>query len=83
MRGKYFKTCKGCEKRSEGCHSKCEEYAKEVILGVILECDETKERATNSDVYGIYEAKVTRIANSCPSAARSIRKNRILRNRGR
>ncbi len=35
-RAEYYTACRNCKKRCEGCHDGCDEYAKEVILGIVL-----------------------------------------------
>lgn len=35
-KAEHFKACRNCKKRCEGCHDGCEEYANEVILGIVL-----------------------------------------------
>lgn len=82
-RSKYFKACKDCAKRCEGCHSGCEEYAKEVILGAILEDEDRKRSAMRQDEYAVLESRAVKIANSTPEANKAMRKNGYIRRRGR
>lgn len=82
-RNKQYKACAGCGKRSENCHGTCEEYAKEVILGAILESIENKEKAQREDEYLVRETKALRISKSCPGAKKTMQKNGYMKKRGR
>lgn len=82
-RSKYFKACKNCSKRSGGCHAGCEEYAKEVILGIILEVEERREMERKNAEYEAHEAKVYRtMKRAAPSVKRSMRKSGYIRKGG-
>ena len=80
-RSKFFKVCKECDQRYEGCHGDCEAYAKEVILGAILEADDKKTNAKRDDEYIVHEKRAKRIASSCPGAKKAMRKSGYIRNR--
>ena len=82
-RSKHYEACYECANRREGCHSDCEEYAKEVILGAILDAEDKKISAMRKDEYAVREQKAMRIANSCPAANKVMRKSGYIRNRGR
>lgn len=82
MSSEQFKGCENCKKRSEGCHSGCEDYAKEVILGAIIASEEKKKRKERDDRYEVAEKRAVRIAKSSPEMAKQMRKNPYVRRRG-
>lgn len=83
-RSKNYKACKKCTRnRSENCHSSCDEYATEVILGILLETEEKKAVQKRVDSYAVCEKKALRIAKSSPGAKKKMRMNGYIRNQGR
>ena len=82
-RSQHYKSCRSCSERSESCHYGCEDYAKEVILGVLLEALARKESEKRADEYAVREKKALRISKSCPKAGKVMRKSKYMRNRGR
>lgn len=83
VRSKHYRACTNCQKRTSDCHSSCEEYAKEVLLGIILEAEAKKENAKREDEYAVRERKAIRIAKSCPGAKKQMQKSGYINRRGR
>ena len=81
-RSEQYTACEGCKKRAEGCHSGCEDYAKEVILGTILEADARKEEAKRLDEYSVHAARAWRVVKSNPRCKKYMLSNGYIRNRG-
>lgn len=44
------KACEMCAKRSVGCHSGCEEYAKELIFGIVFKASVIKDSNARSEI---------------------------------
>ncbi len=82
-RGRNYQACMKCSKRTENCHSNCEEYAAEVILGIMLEHDAKRAAQRNADEYAVRERKAICIAKSCPSACKRMRASGYIRKQGR
>ena len=49
----HTKCCKDCTKREIWCHSRCEAYAAEVILRVLLDGKRKKENQLGNDNWSI------------------------------
>ena len=82
-RSKHYTSCRNCTKRSDTCHSECEEYAKEVIFGIILEAEAKKETEKRLADYDVHERRAVRISKKSPAAKKAMRKNGFIRRRGR
>lgn len=82
-RSQFYNACNGCQKRTEGCHGSCEEYAKEVILGALLEASERKERAKRDDEFALSAKRAWRVIKSNPRCKKYKLNNGYVRNIGR
>lgn len=82
-RGRHYRACLKCSKRAENCHSNCEEYAAEVILGIMLEPDAKKATQKRADEYAVRERKAICIAKSCPGSKKRMRASGYIRKQGR
>lgn len=61
LRGERTSCCKDCPRRTTGCHSRCEEYAAEVILTAALRGEYRRERDARNDVDDFYVRHYDRV----------------------